>query len=284
MPNIVRKLFTTAGAISWTPPAGVTSVLVRGGGGAGGGGGGAGSAVTAGSPQNCGGGGGGGSKVHQAYRAVVPGVAITGTVGAGGTSGAGGAGGGNPGANGGDGGTTTMNFSFPFTCHGAGGGNGGRWGGGVPYSRGGRPVADALVTSSVEDTGTPTTVESGWGGWGRTQGGGTIPEFRNGGDSVNNFGGTVANDTGLANAGGTGGGGGAGEYSYGTGQGYGGGNAQQGLNAPGNAGSGQNTLGNRPCNGGGGGGGASATGSGNQPGGLGGQGGTGFIELVYEVG
>ena len=84
------KADTITATVSWTCPAGVTSVIVEGcGGGGGGGAGGAGTATT--DRWSTGGGGGGGAPIVTRALTVVPTTAYTLTIGAGGASDADGA-------------------------------------------------------------------------------------------------------------------------------------------------------------------------------------------------
>lgn len=277
-----RQIFLTPGITSWTVPAGITEVRIRGAGGTGGGGGGAGSGVGAASPQNGGGGGGGGSRIHEEARAVTPGAVISITVGAGGFGGAGGAAGGNPGNPGGTGGVSSFGSAVLFRCLGSGGGNGGNWGLGLAYTAGGGPVENVGALDGLGNTGTPPgQVPSGHGGYGRYQGGGDVLYYRQGGKSHVRLGGDSFTDVGVLYGGGSGGGGGAGEYDDGVYNAYSGGSFQS-ADADGNPGQGSNTMANLPTMGGGGGGGASGTGAGNHVGGLGGTGGGGLIEIIWD--
>jgi len=119
------KTFTTAGAGTWTKPAGITKILVEV---VGGGGGGARSCTWDGNnwPANCGGGGGGGGGYCKKLVDVSAINSIPFTVGAGGSAASGQA------VSGGSGGTST--FGSPSLCQalgGAGGfGNTGLGGGG----------------------------------------------------------------------------------------------------------------------------------------------------------
>ncbi len=108
-PGFTREVMIgTAGAWSWTPPPGVTRARLHLQGG-GGGGGGTSNASSAG-------GGGGGGGYGRTTVAVTPGVAISGTVGAGGTAGSGS-------GNGGTGGFTNCT-TFGQTAFGGAGGLG----------------------------------------------------------------------------------------------------------------------------------------------------------------
>lgn len=107
------QTFTTAGADTFTVPAGISFVYVEAWGG-GGGGGGTGAAASAG-------GGGGGGEYRSGWVAVTPGDAIAVTVGAGGT------GGNTSGTNGSAG--ATSSFGALVSCGGGGGGTGSNSGG-----------------------------------------------------------------------------------------------------------------------------------------------------------
>ncbi len=114
--NLTSTTYNTAGAHSFTTPAGVTQVIVTARAGSGGGGGG--SSFT--NPNMAGGGGGGGAVSSTVVLTVTPSTLYTVTVGAAGTAGAGGSPTGNPGTDGGNGGDTT--FGSLWTWKGASGG------------------------------------------------------------------------------------------------------------------------------------------------------------------
>ena len=123
--NIVTELLSTAGAGTWTKPAGVTQVVVEcwGAGGAGGG------ATT----NNTGGGGGaGGAYARKTLTYTSPSVGISYTVGAGGTGGTG---------NGGNGGNTFWTTSDVLAVGGGGGQSGATQ----------LPGAQALDTNCIGD-------------------------------------------------------------------------------------------------------------------------------------
>jgi len=268
------QIFTTAGATTWTCPAGVTSVVVRGACGGGGGGGGAGSALN--SVQQSGGGGGGGARVHLAVRTVIPGTTYSLTIGAGGNGGTGGSTGsnGNPGS---AGGATSAAFAVPFICRAPGGGLGGFYTS-YPYAGGGYSEGAYVAGVGYFATDPIYPTDAMRGGFGRFQGGGSLYQYRSGGASSVRPGGQSA-ETGptVTYAGGAGGCGGAGEYDDGTTNAYLGGSQTTGAA---NVGQGSNTTGNYLCMGGGGGSAGGGSGA-ARVGGLGGNGGSGFIELSW---
>lgn len=108
--SLSRVRFTTPGAISWSVPAGINRIRVKGWGSGGGGGWG-----TPGSPAGAAAGGGAGGYFEQVF-AVVPGQTISGVVGTGGAAGI-------SGANGGTGTATTVTAGA--VTMGASGGAGG---------------------------------------------------------------------------------------------------------------------------------------------------------------
>ena len=274
-----RQTFTSPGGGTFTVPAGVFWLLVRGI-GAGGGGGGAGGPIVASTPGS-GGGGGGGAKLGQFVVAVVPGTTYTYTVAAGGAGGAGGATGvhdGNPGSDGGD-----SDFNGTLFFFGAMGGAAGVYSAGTtaavyPITVGGfsgrTGVAPKVIKQTIAGAGFSifsALPAPGQGGLASLTAPSTVIQafyntLRGGGTAValGGLGGALTNGT---NAGG---GGGASEWP-GNVPGVGG-DAQSTLGSghPGLAG-GNGTLGA----GGGGGGGTGGVG------GTGGNGGDGAIELIW---
>lgn len=217
-PAYVVETFTSLGTITWTAPAGVTSVeyLVVGGGG---GGGGTSSYITA---YGGGGGGAGGFRTASGY-AVVPGNSYTITVGAGGNGGATGA---NPGTHGGN--SVFATITSIGGGYGAGsdgdmnGGAGGSGGGGVRDGDGGaRTSGQGYVGGDgYHRNNQPESYLSGGGG-GSSQAGGdaTATAAGRGGD------GTVSLISGISVTYAGGGGGGSGYIYGGAAGGSGGGGA-----------------------------------------------------------
>lgn len=254
------RLFYVPGAISWTPPAGVTTfdaLLVGGGGG--------------GAQQSNGGGAGGAGRVrYLTGQSCTPGTPITGSVGAGGAGSS--AGSGTSGADG------TSTVFGALTAEGGGGGGGGASG---SAANNGRAGASGGGGSGSTSAGTASTGGPGVAGQGNNGGGGfgsstTSQRAGGGGGGFTGVGATAT--SGVGGNGGTGydatalvgtalgesgwfasgGGGGAASGTPGTGPIGGGGDA------------GQNAL---PMTGGGGGGGQGA--------GVGGNGGGGCVILFY---
>lgn len=301
--RITKTIFTSSG--TWTCPAGVTKILIRGRpGSAGGGGGGAGGLGFVGNPGGGGGGGaagrpGGSSSVVEAYINVTPGTTYTVTVGAGGAGGTGGVAG--NGTSGGNGGTSAFDAFVTFgkntpATGATGGGLGGAGGTGTGAAGGGAGALGGVVGTDygVWVDALPVSLAGGAGG---SAAGGN-------GTSVGNSVATVplyfatsnpgANGgTGGAGAGGTNGGGGGGGAAASAGfpetfpidgqpaasGGTGGNGGNGGLgNAGGAGGAGSNgTAGTNGVSGmgGGGGGGGGGAGSGTTASGARGQGANG---------
>jgi hypothetical protein len=276
MSKIHRKILSGSG--TFTVPAGVFWLFVRGIGGGGGGGGGGGNSSL--SQPTMGGGGGGGALAGEEYLAVTPGSVLSYSVGAGGSGGAGGAAL-SPGATGGNGGNSTFDS---LTFFGAGGGKGllADYASGsltaYTFVPGGLPVAQASIGSAVWTISgailqvimaTPAPGQGGFAGMP------TMPEYvqpyllSNGGGTACALGGAAGALTGGGNVGG-------------------GGGASRWLgNVPGTGGLGTSTVagpggaGTSGTLGAGGGGGGGARQSGPVFGGNGASGGDGVIEVIW---
>lgn len=284
--------FTAAGAFSWTPPRGCLAALAFLVGGGGGGGAGIG-ATTAVNQSSCGGGGGSGGMVAvMALQNLVPGVAVTGSVGTGGNGGVDGVSDAIPG-------NASSVTASGVTTRGYGGGGGSHMAsvyattslgvalGGTPGS--GVTPAPYIIASGTTfsgGTGHPIGIYSPiapqCGGHGVDYGQKASVNWTTalaGGPSSLGFAGgnpgTLGSASGTSNGGGAGGGGGAAAATGGNGAGGGVGN---------NAGTGGNggvgSAGSLGSGGGGGGAGGFGTGGGGT-GGAGGKGGDGMVVILY---
>jgi len=271
---------------TFTPPPGVTSVLVQGFGGGAGGGGGSQGNVAAG----VGGGGGGGAVWGSAFVPITPGVGVAVGIGAGGAGGAADTGAGS--TQGSPGGDTTFGSLLAFT--GAGGGAAGNNQGPVSANlngAAGTPVRNLNTNPFGVQTYTSNfNTESASVGAG-------VPG--SGGSSINAgfacaglgqaiglagapFAGGVGGSIGMPSThpGGLGGGGGGGGPDGAGGVGATGGTGATGAGAGSVGGTGASAAANSGAGGGGGGqGGNAATTPGN--GGPGGAGGSGFLQVIY---
>jgi hypothetical protein len=185
-PSTAYAVFSTAGASSWSKPAGAKRVRVQlwgGGGGGGGGGRGAAGTLVAG-----GGGGGSGACMNFEFNASLLGATETVTIGAGGNAGASASTDSSTGGTGGSGGLSS--FGAWVTCYGGGGGVGGSQGAGATGNAGGggfqgNQGASASTTGAAGVTGVPSTTTSssmaGNGGGGSGAGLPTTHASANGG-------------------------------------------------------------------------------------------------------
>ncbi len=196
--------YSTPGTYTFTPPAGVTSVLVQ----AWGGGGGGGSSNANGTQRRAGGGGGGGGFTSSNIT-VTPGNNYTVVVGAGGTAG--------NADDGGNGGNSTFNTNSVIANGGRGGERGGNGAAGTGAANGSATGTGTVLRRGGNGTAGQNNTRSGAGGGGAgTTGNGGAASGITGGTGTAIGGGNGANglnSRGAGNNGNTFGGGGSGGYN-----------------------------------------------------------------------